>query len=509
MHSVRPALKVAPVICLLWLAVLACELSNPTPAAWSLTPTALARAGTATALAATISAAGAHPQVPTNTPYLAPAGATPTSASLTSFGPWLLYPSPDGLALIVRNPDGASPVRFDIPPLAVPLDLQDGAAPRGGLLAFRAGGLQDEQGPGLYLLDIPQKKVTLITPLLSASLLQKARTATGGGATETALAIQAPHNLSWSPDSRYLAFIAAIDGISADLYVYDNRLKKVTRLTTGSNQAATPNWSPNNAWIITQEYDYTASTTGMRVAAVWATSISSELTVKIYSPPAESIGEVFAGWISDSSLVSYSLNKQAGFNLRKIDVEHLRVTDILPGSLSAAVVDPKSKTLAVSFAEAGSSQNEYAPGLVLISGEGLDIHLVRPGVWSGLRWLPDAQRFSAQSVEGTLFTDLDGKYIVESRDRQAAPAPNNTWLVGYGSQPGQPGPGVRLYQMGGELLQAVSADPADFVLWQPDSLGFFYMGPGGLFHVPFPGLKPEQIDTTSASQPELFWIAGP
>ena len=509
MHSARPALKAAPVIGLLWLAMLACELSNPTPAAWSLTPTALARSGTATALAATISAAGTHEQIPTSPPFLAPAAATPTSASLASFGPWLLYPSPDAQALIIRNPDGTSPVRFDIPRLTDRVDLQDGAAPRGGLLAFRAGNLQDEQGPGLYLLDIPQQKVTRIAPLLSAALLKSARTATGGSATETALAVQGPHTLSWSPDSRYLAFIAAIDGISADLYVYDHRLKKVTRLTTGSNQAATPSWSPNNAWIITQEYDYTASTTGLRVAAVWATSISSELTIKIYTPPAESVGEVIAGWVSDNTLVSYSMNKQAGFNLRRVDVEHLRVSDILPGSLSAAVVDPKTNTLAVSFAAAGSAQNEYAPGLVLISGGGQDIHLVRLGVWSGLRWLPDAQRFSAQSVEGILFTDVGGKYIVESRDRQAAPAPNNTWLVGYGSQPGTPGPGVRLYQMGGELLQTVSADPAELVLWQPDSLGFFYLGPGGLFHVPFPGLKPEQIDMAPASQPALFWIPGP
>ena len=61
-------------------------------------------------------------------------------------------------------------------------------------------------------------------------------------------------SLSWSPNGNYLAFIGAINGPSADLYVYEAFTGNFTRLTTGENRADAPQWSPDGKWVIHEEH---------------------------------------------------------------------------------------------------------------------------------------------------------------------------------------------------------------------------------------------------------------
>ncbi len=60
--------------------------------------------------------------------------------------------------------------------------------------------------------------------------------------------------LAWSPDGRFLAYVAATDGPSADIYVYDTQTSEVRRITDGPNQPELLGWSPelNRFQVITE-----------------------------------------------------------------------------------------------------------------------------------------------------------------------------------------------------------------------------------------------------------------
>jgi dipeptidyl aminopeptidase/acylaminoacyl peptidase len=54
---------------------------------------------------------------------------------------------------------------------------------------------------------------------------------------------------AWSHDGKSIAFIAQLDGPSADLYRYDVEIGTVTRLSTEDIQAYKPSWSPDDRFI--------------------------------------------------------------------------------------------------------------------------------------------------------------------------------------------------------------------------------------------------------------------
>jgi Tol biopolymer transport system component len=54
--------------------------------------------------------------------------------------------------------------------------------------------------------------------------------------------------LAWSPDGRHLAFTGALDGPSADVYLYDTTTDRVRRLT--SDKAHELIWLPDSSGLV-------------------------------------------------------------------------------------------------------------------------------------------------------------------------------------------------------------------------------------------------------------------
>ena len=76
---------------------------------------------------------------------------------------------------------------------------------------------------------------------------------------------------AWSPDGRYLAFTAAIDGPTADLYVYDTLSDQIRRLSDGPEMATQPEWSLDGKWIVHRGlYAFGA---GCTESGVWAAAV--------------------------------------------------------------------------------------------------------------------------------------------------------------------------------------------------------------------------------------------
>ena len=512
-RSYRSGLLIAG---LLVLAQIACVLSNPTPAVWSLTPTAQARAARGTALAQTQAADNQPLPTFTLTPSLVPLTPTPPTTTLLDTGPWLVYPSDGGKSLVALNPDGSSLTRIALPPLIDVSDLGTAISPQGGLVALRTGQRSSYSDLKLVLLRLPTGAIETLSPLLSTYLQNLVNGGEGGDRPRLAAqAVCGRNTLSWSPDGRYLAFIGAIDGDSSDLYAYDTLQRQTIRLTTGSNQAATPFWSPDSQWVITQEFSGYTPAGNLRLTNVWAANISSREIVKLYTPPSDSSVETFLGWSGAEQMLSYSSNLLGGYDLRRVDIAHTTVQSILPGPFSELAYDPASKSMAFivsGAAVANGPENtriNLTAGLYLMPLDG-EPRLVETGDLHSLRWSGQNTVFYASSSLGVSRVSPDGSTSLVYNEANALLSPSGSWLAGWGHAPEDSRPGLRLYQTNGDLLQSVSNDSIQDLAWQPGSNGFFFLAGSRLYLVNFPQLQAILLDGTiqPGQKAGLIWFPG-
>jgi hypothetical protein len=501
---------------LLLLTQIACVLSNPTPAVWSLTPSAQARSAKGTALAKTQAADVEPLPTFTVTPSLAPSTPTPHTTDLLETGPWLVYPSDGGKSLVALNPDGSSLTRIPLPPLIDFNDLGAAISPQGGMVALRTGQRSSYADLQLVILHLPTGAIETITPLLSPYMQNLV--SGGEGSDRPRLAAQAVcgrNALSWSPNERYLAFIGAIDGDSSDLYAYDTFQHQTIRLTSGSNQAATPFWSPDSQWVITQEFTGYTPAGNLRLTNVWAANISSREIIKLYAPPTDSSTETFLGWSGAEQMLSYSRNLQGGYDLRQVDVIRATVQSILPGPFSELAYDPASKSMAFIVSGVGvangieNTKINLSAGLYLMPPES-EPRLVETGDLRNLRWSVQNSVFYASSSLGVPRIGPDGSTARVYNEANALLSPSGSWLAGWGHAPEDPRPGVRLYQANGDLLQSVSNDSIQDLAWQPGSNGFFYLAGSRLYLVNFPQLQPILLDENiqPGQKVGLVWFPG-
>jgi hypothetical protein len=500
-------------LALLVIAGLACSLSAPTPAAWSQTPTAAARQTGEAALASTATAI-AQGLVAARTATSTPVVYTPTpfiTNNLNSSGPWLVYPDEGGQALMVANADGGGLTRYKIPTAVAPEDFIRGAAPAGGWLALRTADDPNLTDLSLQLIHLPDGKVTRIAGLLSDELKKQLVSATQGP-SEALAAVRDPQALSWSPDGRYLAFIGAEQGISADLYIYELKTGQVKRLTIGPEQAATPTWSPDSRMVVTQEVARFGGGAGWQVNAVWAFDLASEVMTTLYTPPAGSGGEIFLGWTSPYRLVSYSFSPGGSRFLRAIEIEN-KITERLlyAGPFEEAAFDSASQVAAITQTDFTIGQTGLAPGLYLLN-PGSDIPGgLQAGDWTGLRWLPDARVFVASGAQGALLAATNGVTTLLRGEKTPLVAPGGSWTacLGDGNERGQAG--LRLYSAGGSRLQTITAAAVMAATWRPGAAGLFYVENDTLYLASFPELKPAAI--ISGIKPgaglALGWVNGP
>ena len=506
----------------------ACGLLRiPTPVAWSLTGTPSPTSSnpnffppTPAPNEAGAPVGGPGTRVPPATLRATPAPFRPTSQASEST-PWLVFSRADGKTLFaVRtgpgSTAGATPIELPDPLLSAS-DLRAGASPTAGLLAVRTApgeGPGPRKGMALRLVDLAAGSVSEISPLLSPALEKQWEASSPGQPPAPASAVMDENSLSWSPDGRYLAFIAAADGPSADLYVYDSQRKQSLRLTKGTRQAAAPLWSPNGSWIITQEVDTFGSGTsaGWKVTAVWAASANGSEIHRLYTPPETGGGERVLGWTRPDSLVVATWTPTGIRSVREIPLNTRWLYPIFRGPAATVAFDPTTRWLYFTQDDTsahappdnatpeiptlptptepaaappaatpqGSTPQASTPvvlptpprlpGLYRLSpGKGARPELVLAGSWRQVSWQPRMKLFVAQGVQGIFFGSPDGKVQLIKNEGNALFSPNQLWIAGWGDALGGATNGVRLYQPGGALLQQVTRDPVQRLAWTPDS----------------------------------------
>ncbi len=480
---------------LLLAASLACSLFSPTPASWAGTPTAQARAATNTAYAQTQAALVTEipSPTPTNTPAITLTTRTPTP-TLVPDGPWLVYPAADGSGLQAYDLEAKQTITIALPQPIYANDLQKAIPSNGGTFFIRAGSALNTDELGIYQVNLFSGEVTLLTPLLSIVLQRQIVNQVGTRALDALEVVTGDDALAWSPNERYLAFLAALDGDSSDIYIYDTFLDRIHRISGLYSQSVLPFWSQQSNWLVYQELvDLQSGNTGRSEGVYIGAVPSYEDQRSIYLPPAESLQEVFLGWSNAQSFISYSLTETFPLSLRLVNIETGEINLFIKDQFDSAAFDPASQTLAVAVNADRAGAAGLAAGIYFLTPDAAAFELQRAGVWESLVWSQGGM-FLSTGPQGALALLPTGDGILLADERATALSPNGSWLLGWGDGISSP-VGLRLYQgPSGNFMQNITDQAISQIVWQPDSKGFFLYSEDALYHVEFPSLKLKLIE---------------
>ena len=511
----KEKIRSAGYIALLILAGISCRLTSPTPAAWSGTPTEDVLTGTNAGLALTSRPTFDQTEEriltpwPTSTEESDVLQNTPTPIDEGS-GPWLIYPAPSSEGIHAYHLGLDTIVEIDLPAPVYWGILNQGFSPDERTLVIRAGSIQNLDELALYQIDLPAFEIKKISPLLSVSLQRKIVNDESARALETLDVITQPGGLAWSPDGRYLAFTAALNNESSDLYVFDHLNDRIDRVNGLFTQNATPFWAPGSNWLVSQEYDRTVSGESWRsvnVTGLRTPGFDSQNT--LYLPASASQSEEFVGWINSQNFFSYSLTPDGPAMLRQINIERFRESVIFTGPFDQAAFDPNTSSLAFSVNTEQASSQGMVAGIYLLRPDHANYSLYRAGDWKRLSWDPGGM-FIAESTQGVLVFNAEGEDIFLLGESNARLSPHGNWMIAWGTGDDSTA-GARLYQPpSSRALQTLVDVPINAALWQPDSKGFFLYGDGHLYHLIFPGLNPKEIagEFLEEGTLEMIWVEG-
>lgn len=501
--------KTAWLVVLLLLVGIACQLTSPTPASWSGTPTAQARAATNTAIALTQQAN--FREVITLTPIELPVEEqrTPTLQPTAEVdGPWLVFPALEAGVLYAYDVESKTTLEIFLPEPIFENDLIHGLSPDGVTLVVRAGSPLETDELALYKIDLPSTEVTKLSPLLSLSLQRKIVNEEGTRAFETLQTITRPDGLAWSPDGRFLAFTAALDNESSDLYVVDTLNERIERLNGLFSQNATPFWSPGSNWLISQELGSFTEETGWRAEFVSGLRVPGYIDQNtLYIPLRGSQGEVFVDWINAQNFISYSQTAEGAHTLRRINVETKVATMIFQGLFNQAAFDPVSRSLAFTLSYDAGAPSGLVGGIYFLGPESSTYRLLRAGDWKRLSWEPGGM-FVAVGSQGVFAFTPDGEGLLLAGESDARLSPHGNWLIAWGDGENSVA-GARLYQPSGtQSLQTLIEAKVETTFWQPDSEAFFIQSEGVVYHLAFPGLNLTEVAAGfSEDVPlDLIWV---
>jgi len=505
--------KVGYLVLLLLAASMACQLTSPTPASWSGTPTAQAVSETNTVIAQTQQARLTEEVVDevtiTEYPTETIPATTPTpQPTIPINGPWLWHPAPEGDALHAYDVEAKKVLKISLPKPIYTGDLTQGLSPDGKTLVVRAGSPLNTDELALYQIALPSTEATKLTPLLSITLQRQIINEEETRASETFQAVTHPDGLAWSLDGRYLAFSAALRYEASNLYVVDTLNDRVTRLTGRYTQSATPFWAPDSNLLISQELGDYIPESGWHAQLVSGLRIPGfDQQQTLYIPGSGSQGEVFLGWINAYNFISYSQTAGGPVTIRQVNIQNLAVTTIFQDSFSRGIFDPISKSLAFTLNYENAAAMDMVGGVYLLKQGSPEYILVQAGNWTRLTWDPVGM-YVAASAQGVLSFTPEGESVFLANEGNLRHSPHGNWMIAWGDGVSS-AVGARLYQPNSDHpLQTLIDEPVNTVFWEPDSRSFFIHSKATLFHLAFPGLKLTEVETGFLEQTplEMIWL---
>jgi WD40 repeat protein len=424
-------------------------------------------------------------------------------------GPWLVYLSERGL--IIANLDGTGQTLLhDAEGLgpAYLYNFAEIASPSGGWVALTTFDDPDSQaGPSLQLVHVPDGLAAWSTPLLSADIQTAIRKGAGPGsaAGEAAEAVTMARARAWSPDGQRLAFVAALDGPSSDLYVYDVSKTTARRVTSGPNQMASLSWSPDGQWIAHQAVESFGSGAGWSMGAVWTVTPDGRRLNKLYAP--RSGGEIFVGWSRGDSLISYSFAPDGSRDVRAAGADGAVENILIPSYVSDVAYDPATGTIAYAVSQDMTFAGAES-GAFLWNPVGSGSNRVDPGDWSGVQWSAAAGRFYFEGSSGVMGVTPAGETVAVPVVDLASVSPDGRHVALWGNGYGDRQSGIHIYTSDLEFVATLEEFDAPVVSWRPDSAGLMAIGEAGLTYYPLEG-QPLLVDASATASFDggLGWVS--
>jgi hypothetical protein len=414
----------APIVWIITLVLatgMACQLTSPRPASWAGTPTAEARM---TEIALTQAALRGDadyvftPTLPTAIPEETPTLTSTPTPQITMKGPWLIFAAPNGTGLNAYDIQAGVTHQISLPEPIIADDLVSGYASDSNALFIRAGSVMNAEELALYQIDLPSIGdsstnfvVSRISSLLSISLQRQIVNQEGNRAQEALTAVTRPDGLAWSPDGRFLAFTAALVNETSDLYVLDTLNNRVNRANRYLTQNASPLWSPDSSWLISQEIELNRFAEDWRAADVGGVIMPSFINQdNIYPPPSDSREEVFVGWRNIDTFISYSLTAEGPSLLRQVTLNKLRESMIYEAPFKQVAFDPESGILALILGHDSAFSQGMSGGIYRLLPDSTTFNFQQGGNWDNLIWDP-AGMFVASGSQGVVMFTPNGESL--------------------------------------------------------------------------------------------------
>lgn len=284
----------------------------------------------------------------------------------------------------------------------------------------------------------------------------------------------------WSPNGRYLAFVGALDGPSADVYVFDAATQTVRRLTDGPNQAYLMGWSPDSRWIVHASIFF--EDVELAMEAVWAASPSTGQVAYLYPVPEYASDERLLGWRNASQFLAQSGYFEAcSGDVYQVSIPDGDLTPLLTQQNAGATFDPVNGSIAFTVDPDGFCRSEDPGVFVLDLDSGRSTHVLA-GEYYWVDWSSDASalRTIDWSTEEEVYFTSGGRIIARfPRCCGAEPSPNGE----YFAVPQEDH--LVIQARGGAELARLPVSESAGLLWLPDASGFvrWWRSGDGVVHV--------------------------
>lgn len=222
-------------------------------------------------------------------------------------------------------------------------DLDESLSPDKKYFAYITGFGGASVNPMLIVVSI-ENLTTILQLELTGPIIQPGIESTHGDpAFEAFGAIRFDNSLAWSPDGTRLAFIAARDGDSADVYLFDPMDNIVSHLSDEDGHAADLHWSPDGRYLQYVSVNAFGTGAGFDMESLWSYDFVNNTRQLLQE--LDSNGENFLAWTDNRHFLINSWGRSCeAYNLRLVDATRGTNKVVVDSCFTASAYDPTQKT---------------------------------------------------------------------------------------------------------------------------------------------------------------------
>ena len=390
---------------------------------------------------------------------------------------------------------------------------------KGGLLT-RFYQASNDVSPELILYELPDGKIRERFPLIRCP--QGVNFCEEFKSNWSDMMIQQPR---WSPNGRYLAFVALLDATSSDLFVYDTQNGDLRRLTNGPDWVGPIEWSPDGTQIIVQEllsdFEFLFTPHSKPPSSVWSVSVSTNEIKLLYSTGEDPSWQNILLWLDDKRFITYEgflVDADQARDLRLVDMEAGTNRILFNGVFVMISFDPVHEVFII---YEQNTENCLPSTICLVSLKDGTIRIPQnippympfpdwdenTGLFvSGEACENDPQNLQALDYRGNFICAPQPVPTQPSVETVSYPAPNGQWNVSIKD-------GLWLETQGQQAVK-LNEQEASNVIWCPDSSCFFFFIAQqnqlwSLYHASVPDLKVKMVDEGIANDgTNAQWLGG-